>query len=453
LGMNRRAQPASPNGRAPVRVAGGWAGAPYVALAMIAVAAVRLHEFVPGIGIIQPALMATFVGGGIVLFRSTAGARAATVRHPLAWLVTAYWLIIVLTVPFAMWPGLAFGIVRSFLPGVVLVLAMLMCARDSRSAYILQVGMVLLIAAYALYVMTLGRITGAGRLDPGAGMYDSNDMAAMLALSFPLAVGLARTGRGRMRLIMAGVGVLVVAVILASGSRGGLLGLGAGAVVLALGMRGTARLAAVSAVAVAVAGLWLFSPSFQARVESMTNLEDDYNLTDEVGRKAVWERGRQYIRENPVLGVGAGNFPVAEGEYFRVTYIGLRGGKWSSAHNAYIQAYAELGLIGGTLFVAMLLYGVLRGWRLWRGVRLVGGGLAHRPELLAGLAAFLMSGIFLSHAYFLPLVALLGLIAVVDGAVSALTPRAARTVVRARTGGAVEGAGLPGHSLPHRHWP
>jgi O-antigen ligase len=452
--MTRQVQPARSNGRAPVQAAGGWAGAPYVALAMIAVAAVRLHEFVPGIGIIQPALMATFVGGGIVLFRSTAGARAATVRHPLAWLVTAYWLIIVLTVPFAMWPGLAFGIVRSFLPGVVLLLAMLMCARDHRSAFILQAGIVLVVAAYALYAMTLGRITGAGRLDPGSGMYDSNDMAAMLALTFPLAIGLARTQRGKMRLLMAGAGLLLVAVILASGSRGGLLGLGIGAAVFALGMKGSARLAAVAGIAVATAGLWTFSPSFQARVESMANLEDDYNLTDEVGRKAVWERGRQYFRENPVLGVGAGNFPVAEGEYFRVTYVGLRGGKWSSAHNAYIQAYAELGILGGTLFVAMLLYGVLRGWRLWRGVRLLGGGLAHRPELLAGLAAFMMSGTFLSHAYFLPLLTLLGLIAVVDGAVSALTaPRAARTVVRARTGGAVEGAGLPGHSLPHRHWP
>jgi O-antigen ligase len=450
--MNRHAQPARPNGRKPVQAAGGWAGAPYVALAMIAIAAVRLHEFIPGIALLQPALLATFAGGGIVLFRSTAHARAATVRHPLAWLVTAYWLVIVLTVPFALWPGLAFGIVRSFLPGVALVLAMLICARDHRSAFILQGGIVLVVATYALYVVTLGRITGAGRLDPGAGMYDSNDMAAMLALTFPLAMGLARTQRGRMRLLMAGAALLLVAVILASGSRGGLLGLGMGAVVFALGMKGSSRLAAVAGIALAVAGLWTFSPSFQTRVESMTNLEDDYNLTDEVGRKAVWERGRQYIRENPVLGVGAGNFPVAEGEYFRVTYVGLRGGKWSSAHNAYIQAYAELGLIGGTLFVAMLLYGLLRGWRLWRGVRLANGGLAHRPELLAGLAAFMMSGIFLSHAYFLPLMALLGLVAVVDGAASALAaPRAVRAAGRRRMRGTVEGPGVGAHSLPHRH--
>jgi O-antigen ligase len=451
--MSRRTRLARPNGTAPAPAANGWAGAPYVALAMMMIIAVRLHEFIPGVAILQPALMATFVGGGIVLFRSTTRTRAATMRHPLAWLVTAYWLVIILTVPFAMWPGQAFAIVRAFLPGVALVLAMLMCARESRSAYILQVGMVLLVATYALYVMTLGRLTGAGRLDPGAGMYDSNDMAAMLALTFPLAVGLAWTLRGSMRLIMAGVGVLLVAVILASGSRGGLLGLGAGAVVLALGMRGNARLAAVSAMSVAVAGLWLFSPSFQDRVESMTNLEDDYNLTDEVGRKAVWARGRQYIRENPVLGVGAGNFPVAEGEYFRVTYIGLRGGKWSNAHNTYIQAYAELGLVGGTLFVALLLYGVVRGWRLWRGVRLIDGGLAHRPELLAGLAAFMMSGVFLSHAYFIPLMALLGLIAVVDGAVSSLTAPSYPRFPMHRRARLLEGPGPGVHLLHRRHRP
>jgi O-antigen ligase len=176
-------------------------------------------------------------------------------------------------------------------------------------------------------------------------------------------------------------------------------------------LKGWIRPAGLALMAVAVIGLWNFSPTFSARIDSIINVEGDYNLTDETGRKAVWARGRGYIRENPLVGVGAGNFGVREGLYFQQEYFGQRGGKWSAAHNAYVQAYADLGLIGGSIFVALLIWGVIATLGLWRGVRGM-AGLVHRPEYLAALCAFIASSVFLSHAYYFPLLALLGIIAV-----------------------------------------
>jgi O-antigen ligase len=148
----------------------------------------------------------------------------------------------------------------------------------------------------------------------------------------------------------------------------------------------------------------------------------------------VWARGRAYWRANPILGVGAGNFGVAEGEFNADTG---RTGKWSAAHNAYIQALAELGTFGGGLFIAMLLVGAAAAFPLWRGGSPSSRGppRLQRPELLASLAASASAAYFLSHAYFSPLYGVLALIALAD-----------RTAKAESSGGgaAAEPAGVPG---------
>jgi O-antigen ligase len=391
-----------------------WGGTFAIALLLIIVAAVRLHELVPATSIVKPALLVTFGGIALLWANTTAAARAVVLRHPLVLLVFAYWAFMLITMPFALYPGLAFRTVQYFLPAVALIAAILLCRADGATLLKLQIGFVAATAAYAFYTKMFGRVFGGGRLAPGMGMYDSNDMAALLGLVFPLAVGLFRSQRGMLRTMSAGAALLIVMVVLASGSRGGILGLGAGAVVFTLGIKGSRRLVALAILATATAAIWTYSPSFKARMSTLTNLENDYNTYDRYGRKEVWKRGRQYIRENPVIGVGAGNFPIAEGDHFAVLYAGLRGAKWSNAHNAYVQTFAELGAIGGSIFVGILLLAVRYSLRLWRGVRLRTGVWLHRPELLASLCAFMVSAVFLSHAYFIPLIALVGLIGLAD---------------------------------------
>jgi O-antigen ligase len=399
-----------------------------VAILLLIVAAVRLHELVSVLRFVKPALLVTFGGGGLLWLRSSSRARSALLRHPLFRLVVAYWVFMLVTMPFALWPGLAAGSVQYFVPAVALVAALLLCRPELRTLSTLQLAFVLAAAAFAINAKLFGRVFADGRLEPVLGMYDSNDMASLLGLTFPMAVGLYRSERGGVRYVAAGAAVILLTVVMASGSRGGMLGLVAGATVYVLGMRGSRRITALALLAVVAAGLWSFSPSFKNRMSTLTNLEDDYNTYHEYGRKAVWKRGRQYMRDNPVIGVGAGNFPIAEGEYFGLTYAGSRGAKWSNAHNAYVQAFAELGVIGGSIFVAILLYGVRQSYRPWRGLRLRTGEWMHRPELLASLCAFMVSAIFLSHAYFMPMVATVGMIALADR-VRALGMRAPPVVV------------------------
>lgn len=376
---------------------------------LMAVVAVRLHEMIPGSSMLQPMITITIPAFALLLTQTSPAARQAALAHPQTRWVLAYLIFMAVTIPFALWQAMAFNTVKATFPAVLMFLAIMLCPPRRAVLDRLQLIFITLVLAYAGYTQLVGN-SWRGRLYTVGGYYDTNDMAAMLAIAFPLAAGLVvRASPGRQRIIGIVAVVILVLGVIASGSRGGTLALLAGAVVFALGLRGTRGVIAIVAMVIGGAVAWnTASPDFRARMLTLTNLEGDYNMTSDVGRKAVWERGRQYWRENFLIGVGAGNFPIAEGGFN--ADVGQAGWKWSAAHNAYIQAFAELGTIGGGIFVAILLGAARRAIPLWKGRR----GRAppfERPELLAGLAAFASAAYFLSHAYFQPLFALVGLMA------------------------------------------
>src|SRR5690606_29358979 len=90
--------------------------------------------------------------------------------------------------------------------------------------------------------------------------------------------------------------------------------------------------------------------------------------------------------------------------------------KWSTAHNAYVQVFAELGTIGGSIFVLILLGAARTALPFWRANprKQERAPPIHRPEFLASMTAFAGGAYFLSHAYFMPVYAVLGIIALAD---------------------------------------
>jgi O-antigen ligase len=426
---------------------------PLVVFVIMMVVAVRLQEFVPFISVIKPVFVVAIFGMGYLLSTSPESARVAMMGERQTRVVLSYFGWALLTIPFALWPGAAFGATKSLFPAILMFLAFMLVAPTRRILDRLQTGFVVLVLLYAMYAKFFG---GGGRLSAG-GMYDSNDMGSLMAMSFPLAVGLLiRAAPGRARLAAALGALLTVLTCIASGSRGGTLGLVAGALVFALGQRGARGFFAVLGLIGGLALAWTTAPAdFQTRMLSIRNLESDYNYTEETGRKAVWRRARGYIREHPIMGVGAGNFPVAEG----ATWADMgRGGKWSATHNAYLQAASELGLVGGVIYVLILLTAARQGYSLWGSTRRSRGppSALYRPEFLASLAAFSAAAYFLSHAYFPPLFALVGLVALADrvrrvedtGVKPIATRQTVRADVRGQRGGLALGAFVRPHGPP-----
>lgn len=388
-----------------------WPHAMGVAALIVATVGLRVHENIPYLSVIRSAALAAYGGGLVLLTRSSGEVLRATFRDPTVRVVAAYFLWITCTAPFALWPGLAIGMLQIGPPILILVISVLLCAPDRLRMD--QSALAFCASAAALGALALGlrgTVVDAGteRLSE-QGSLDANDLAAAMAMAFPFAAGLAVRGGLRRRLLGVAIALVCVAAVVRSGSRGGTLALGVGAIVFTLGLKGAKRFGVIAALAIAAFVTWNVAPEgFKNRMANAAS--EDYNYTEYSGRKQIWARGRGYLVEHPVAGVGAGNFPVAEGDY--AAALGRRA-KWSAAHNAYLQAFVELGVIGGGLFIALLALSVRRSWHLWTGKD---GPDWHRPEYVAAIAAFCTSAYFLSHAYFYPLFALCAAIALADRA-------------------------------------
>jgi hypothetical protein len=138
-------------------------------------------------------------------------------------------------------------------------------------------------------------------------------------------------------------------------------------------------------------------PTFRERATSMFSLKDDYNFTSRDGRIELWKRGIDHIIARPINGVGAFNFPFAEGRWFEDHGTV---GAWAPAHNAFLQAFVELGVVGGAMWVGIVVLSLKAGWRLWvqdrEQARRTGGRAA--PIAFAAFGAYFVAIFFLSHA-------------------------------------------------------
>ena len=87
----------------------------------------------------------------------------------------------------------------------------------------------------------------------------------------------------------------------------------------------------------------------------------DTNETSNQGRIHIWKETLKSIAQNPLLGVGIGNFPTVLKQNPTATKAG------SSAHNLYLNTFAELGIFGFIIFM-MLTYEILKSaWKLFAG--------------------------------------------------------------------------------------
>ena len=165
----------------------------------------------------------------------------------------------------------------------------------------------------------------------GTGMYgDPNDLATSLLIVVPfLFSAVLSAGSGVvLRVVgLAALGAIGYAFQLAQ-SRGGFLALAA--LVGAYAYRRVGRVATVVVLAVVVVAGLAVGPS---RFQNIDSKEASAQ-----GRIEAWAAGLQMVKAHPILGVGFNQFSRV---HERV------------AHNSFVHVLAELGLVGGFLFIGV----------------------------------------------------------------------------------------------------
>ena len=251
---------------------------------------------------------------------------------------------------------------------------------------------------------TLGDPEAQGRLK-GAGL-NPNQLGSYLAAAAILTGALAANRRwsplARCAMLTT-AGIALVSVLLTL-SRGALVGLAAALLLAPIVIGRGRRLGALTLIVAAIIGAvgWYAAVAPASAVDRITHPSRNGGS----GRENLWLVGWRMVKDNPVVGVGAGNYPVSSIHY--VLRPGFAPGDAASivdrkkvAHNIYLTVLSELGAVGLTLFAAILLgclHSALRAARKFAARGELAMDLLSRGLFLA-LVNMLVAGFFSSSIY------------------------------------------------------
>ena len=379
----------------------------------------RVQDAFPILGRLQLPLLSLGLAGILYVTNRHPWRKPRQLRGTITYLTVGLLVLMLIGVPTSLWPGnsLSFAI-KGYLANL---LFMAVAAASIRSVQDVEFYVRTNVYGglfYAMLVNLFFHVGPDGRLG-GLVYYDANDFALVMVATVPFAVYLLKFGRTAFRRVIGVVALgLIVLALVKSGSRGGFLGMIAVLVYLLLRYR---AIPSTIRLFVSVAGILLAivigSDKYWKQMSTILHPTADYNWTDPQGRRAVWTRGMSYVAHNPVLGLGVGAYPVAEGTISAISQQRAsagRGFKWSVAHNSFLETAAELGIPGLILFLGIFVasFTALRKIRP-RGI--YGPGITARETALAqmligSLVGFAVSGFFVSAEYFSYLYFLLGVI-------------------------------------------
>jgi len=263
--------------------------------------------------------------------------------------------VILITLPFSTWPGGSLHVFSDIYVKIILIFALMVSTVSTPKRVRQMTWLMVLASSYIALRAVLDYLRGVNLTEGdrvrGAigGMFNNpNDLALNLVTFLaPALIFVVLERRTSRRLLASACSMVMLAAIVCTKSRSGFLGLLAmGAVVLYY----TARLKPGIVLAVIVAGIIAvpaLPQSFWDRMGSITDADTDPTGSREA-RIRLLTQGLEVFTENPLTGVGAGQFQ-------NYNEPGVTIERWRVTHNVWLQVAAELGIMGLAVFAFLVI--------------------------------------------------------------------------------------------------
>lgn len=314
----------------------------------------RPQDQVPPLEVFHLAELAALAGlAAMAVRRLSAGQTIAKINTEVIGVIVLGGIIL-FGVPFSFWPGGSMKVFTDLYIKVILIFALMMSTLTSPKR-LRQLTMLMVLATGYIafrgvfdYVRGVNLVEGDRLRGAVGGMFQNpNDLALNLVTFLAPTLFIIIEDRGLMRRLVASlVAVLMLAAIVATKSRSGFLGLIG--MVAVVGFY-TVRVRPGVLVAGVLAGLLalpMMPQSFWDRMDSITNAQEDQTGSREA-RLRLLEQGLEVFAENPVTGIGAGQFQ-------NYNDAGTTVEKWRVTHNVWLQVASELGLFGLLTFAFLV---------------------------------------------------------------------------------------------------
>jgi O-antigen ligase len=365
----------------------------------------RPQDILPFLQPLRPALVLTALAMGAFVFGGHRQELSAALSTPESKRYLLFYLIMIVGIPFAYHRRIAFesifeGYVVNMLFFVLLVSQVTSLQRLKSLVWVICLCTVM----YSVFGGVLQSFDSV-RFQVVGNMLDPNDTAFLLVSLFPLCLYVVRFDEGLLKRLVAVAAIIgSMAVILNTGSRGGILGFGAVLLILLLTKAGGIGKSFKGLIVVMfVSTLLFFRDTIDLeRYLTLTDLSSDYNVTSEGGRLPLWQAAIDLSFANPVTGVGVNCFTWAH--YLAKKAAGESYLREHVIHNSFLQVASEVGLIGFGIFVLINLRSVftfvrMSRLRLQTQSREASEISALSGFMLLGFVGLLVSGFFLSQAY------------------------------------------------------
>ena len=380
----------------------------YIVLSFVIFSFFRIHEVFPFLEPLKLPLLLALAALFVVFLRATISQNLHPYWCPQFTLLILFFLLITLAIPFASNVGVATNAWTGVYSKIILMTFVIAWMMRHESHFITASRVFIFAGACVGLVAISNKLNGIGLVegtrvtigrDVGSLLGDPNDLA--LVLLYPMAFAIATFLENSLsrfeRLFSFSTFCILFYALLATQSRGGLLGFLAVASIFAYN-RIRSKVLLFSGAAFSLIILFVVAGISKRSSGGAAEAGIDESA---MGRLYAWEAAWNMALDNPIFGVGISNF-YYNYFFYSTHWDGLN----HAVHSTWFGVLAESGFVGFMLFVALIVSTLLMSLKMLKTIKVE----HHTPGIRvalnaapAGIIGFIVSGTFLTQGFLWPI--------------------------------------------------